>query len=867
MKRFPKILRVLLPLLLVLGVGFALINTFLVDFIVEALWYDSLGYLQFMLLKLGYKYIVLFGVTLVFFLMLFLNFWIASRYLGVTKFHKETKIKKIIQGFRSGSMKVYTPQALILAIPLALPIFREWESFLLLFRAPMVEHSDALFRLNVSFYLFYLPILKLLYGRILLTMILLLISLVVLYAAELKVLSKEGQTLYRGAKFHLSIVVFSIFLVLACGYGIQALMLQYSERNIDKFYGPGFTEFYVILPMLGLAAFMLLPLAFSVICLIYRGKEIKTTVLFLILALAAGFMCKLEFIPNSVKVWMEGSRLAKQGPFIQQSIDATLEAYNLQNVEKRVFVQAAEDAPLNEVYESSELENIPLWDNELLESVFQELQGLRTYYEFTGVDAARYMINGELHQVYLAAREINTDRLTADAKDWVNTRLKYTHGYGLVMTPAAQSGEQQMSWYIKNIPPESKVGFDIREASIYYGLADLDYIIAPNKSGEFHYSGTEEEGLVNIDYKGTGGVSVGNFWKRSFFAYVFKDRNLLFTTETLPESRIHFRRNIMERVKILTPFIEFDHNPYLVVTEDRLYWMIDAYTRSKWYPNAQTYMDDYNYIRNSIKVVVDAYDGSVSYYLADATDPIARAYQRMYPGLIKNLDEMPEDLRSQIRYPKDLFDFQMRVYARYHQENPETFYQSEDLLELAKFTHQDSLIEMKPYYLTLDMVEPGRREFLLLTPLLPYEKPNLRALAVVRSDGDAYGKMVFYTFPKGEQIFGPPLINAYIDQDSVIAQSMTLWNQQGSEVKRGKMIILPLKGQIIYIQPLYMEATGATSIPQLKRIIVSTGEKVAMDVSVEKAMRKLQKEMGEEQVVKDADSSELPADQVVDPIE
>jgi uncharacterized membrane protein (UPF0182 family) len=475
----------------------------------------------------------------------------------------------------------------------------------------------------------------------------------------------------------------------------------------------------------------------------------------------------------------------------------------------------------------------------LLEDVFQQLQAIRPYYEFSGVDAARYMVDNELHQVYIAGREITTERLPEGAKSWVNLRLKYTHGYGLVMTPAAQKAESSMVWYIHNMPPESDVGFQVNNPSIYYGLGDQEYVIAPNKSKEFHYPGLSDGISVETSYTGDGGVKIGTFLRRSLFALFFKDRNLFFTGQTLPESRIHFRRNIIDRIERLTPFFQLDENPYLVVTPDRLYWIVDAYTTSRWYPNSQAYEGELNYIRNSIKITVDAYNGAVKYYLADPTDPIALGYREMYPGLIHDLDDMPEGVKSQIRYPRDLFEIQMRIFAKYHQTDPSTFYKDEDLMEFAKISRQDSLIRMRPYYLTTDLIVDDKDEFLLLAPFLPVNLDNLRALAVVSSEPDTYGKMILFSFPKGSLVYGPPQINALIDQNTEIAQSLTLWNQQGSEVKRGKMIILPINGKVFYIQPLYMEATGQPRIPQLKRVIVSVDGRVVMDTSIEKALHRL----------------------------
>ena len=838
MKRSRKLIAGCLVSLLLLAVLAVIANFVFLDFVVDVLWYGSLGYLKLFFLKLGYKYFVLIGVTLFFFLLIFMNFWVASRYLGVTMWHKDAKVKSVIRGFRTGSLKIYTPLSLLLAIPLALPMYEEWENALLFFFAPATGVSDSLFHLDVSFYLFALPIIILLQGRLILTLTLLLVALAILYAVEMKVLSKERRPLYRGARLHLSLIIFLIFLVMCCGYGVEALMLQYTTANMPLFYGPGYAEIRWGLPILGLTAGLMFLAALSLMFVVMTRRGIKAFVVFGILALGAHFAKDWDKIPDSVNTYLvKPNELDKQKPYIDQTIQSTLTGYQLRNVERRPYRSLPVDAPMKALGESVELESIPLWDNELLGAVFQQLQAIRPYYQFSGVDAARYLVDDTLHQVYLAAREITVENLPDTAKTWVNKRMKYTHGYGLVMTPAAQSGEDVMKWYIKNMPPESDVGFTVKEPSIYYGMSEQSYVIAPNESEEFHYPGVQDEVLIN--YKGDGGVSIGTLWSKLLFSLYFKDRNLFFTNQTQPESRIHFRRNIQERIRILAPFLELDENPYLVVTPERLYWMQDAYTTSRWYPNSEPYHNQLNYIRNSVKIVVDAYTGKVDFYLQEENDPIARAYQGMYPGLIREYDEMPEALRKQTRYPKDLFEIQMRMYATYHQTDPETYYKGEDRMEFAEIMHQKSLIRMKPYYMTLDLIDPGRREFLLLTPLLPMNRDNLRALAVAGSDGDNYGRVILYTFPKGSQVFGPPQINALIDQHTEIAQNITLWNQEGSEVKRGKMIVLPVDGRILYIQPLYMEATGRLQIPQLKRVIVCASEKVVMDVSIEKAVKKL----------------------------
>jgi hypothetical protein len=330
------------------------------------------------------------------------------------------------------------------------------------------------------------------------------------------------------------------------------------------------------------------------------------------------------------------------------------------------------------------------------------------------------------------------------------------------------------------------------------------------------------------------------------FSVYFKDRNLFFTAKVNEKSRIQFRRNIIERIKTITPFFRLDKHPYVVITDQGTFWIQDAYTIADRYPAAAPYKNEFNYIRNSVKIVVDAYHGAVSYYVADASDPIVRAYSRMYPGLFKDLKEMNGELKSHLRYPRDLFEVQMAVYAKYHQTDPEVFYRDEDLWEFAEIYRKEDTVSMKPYYVTLDLIEQGRQEFLLLCPMSPRGRDNLRALCVVGCDQEHYGDITIYSFPKGRQVYGPSQINALIDQDTKIAELFTLWNQVGSEVMRGKMIIMPIGKVVFYIQPVYLRAAARLKIPELKRLIVSQGDTVVIDTSLEKAFARLEREIKEQ---------------------
>jgi hypothetical protein len=424
----------------------------------------------------------------------------------------------------------------------------------------------------------------------------------------------------------------------------------------------------------------------------------------------------------------------------------------------------------------------------------------------------------------------------------VNDHLVYTHGYGAVMTPAGQGGDEPMTWFLKGIPLESEFGFKVAQPAVYFGmLENYPYVIVPNDSGEFGYP--KGDSNVTENYDGSEGVFINSAFRKLMFAYFMKDSDILFTTKTNKKSRILFRRNIQERIRSLTPYITLDRDPYAVVTGSNLYWIQDAYTTSQYYPNAASCGSGagrFNYIRNSVKIVVNAYNGKVDYYIFDTKDPIINAYRRMYPGFFKDESQMPSDVRSQVRYPQDLFDIQMFIYAKYHQTDPEVFYQQEDIWDVGV----PGLISEKQrstlsYYLTLDMIEPNRFDFVLVSPVMPKGRANLRAMALAGSDRLSYGKLIVYSFPKGDLVYGPEQINSIINQDPTVSQQLTLWDQVGSQVARGNIIIFPIGKMMIYIQPVYLKSSTTLKIPELKRLIMTQGQVVVMEKSLEEAFAKM----------------------------
>ena len=842
-----------LGLIFIISLGYVSFYFFYLNSMVDYWWFDSLGYKNFFLLRLSYRYLILAGVTVFMFCLFFFNFWIASRYLGMkapegVKTNKSKRLAnlKVLEMFRSGSMAIYGPLSFILAIFIATPLFKKWERFLFYIFSPNAGIIDPVYGNDISFYLFSYPIYLLLHDRLLIVFLILITASAVLYFIEHQVLYHWDLELPRGAKIHLNFLAVVLIFLFAWGYLLQRYGLLYDSQHMPLFFGPGYTQIKIQLPLIWANLVLWVIASLSILFFINFRKGRLPVLISTILFVSAMLLNQSAFLPDMVQKYLvTPNELTKEKPYIQSNITATLSAYQLTNVETRQFnvqqlpwTETAKDIELN-------IQNIPVWDRQLLDDVYDQRQGIRPYYNFTGVDVDRYTVENKYQQVNLAARELDLKKLPEYARNWSNEHLQYTHGYGIVMTPAAQSGEKSMIWYNEGIKPRSQYGVKISKPGIYYGLGNYTYAIAPNEIGEIDYP--EQDSFATSNYEGSTGVPLTSQFRKLLFAVYFKDKNIFFTAKTVDNSKILFRQNFQDALAILTPFLTLDNDPYVVVTDKDLFWIQDAYTTSGWYPHSPDFTEGKNYIRNSVKIVINAYDGSIDFYISDPTDPIIQSYDRMYSGLLKPIESMPDELRKHIRYPKDIFKIQMEIYAKYHQLNPETFYQQEDIWEFARQPTSNENIEnsqpMDPYYLTLNLIEKNQQEFFMLAPMGPKNRPNLRALVIAGCDKEHYGKFYEYNFPKGEQVYGPDQISTLIDQDTTIAEQFTLWDQVGSEVKRGRMIILPIGNVVFYIQPVYLSSSNRLKIPQLQRLIVSQGDLVVMEDSLEKAFKKIEHEL------------------------
>ena len=825
----------LLAAYLIFGVVFT-------DFLVELWWHRSVGYEQFFWLRLGYRYLILTGFTLVFFFIFFLNFWIGSRYLGGTQPSGEdekgrSRYRLLMQQFRTGSLRVYGPFSLLLAVLVSWPLYQHWEETLLLVFGPAAGVADPYFGQDISFYFFALPILRLILREWFIAMVLLICGLALLYYLESRLLSKAEEQIPRGAKIHLVLLLVLLFCLCLWWVFLERYELVYAQERAPIFYGPGFVEMRVILPLLYGTILGILALTVSLLYYAATKRGVKILVgstLFLMAVLGLRYT---DYLPDLVQRYIvKPNEITREAPFIQKNIDATRQAYQVDKVEVREapITDGEADERVSKI--GASLRNIPVWDKDILIDVFAQLQQLRTYYEFTGVSVDRYLVGNQLQQVYLAARELNLEALPAGARNWINERLKYTHGFGIVMTPAAQGGDEPMHWFVRGIPPVAEYGIELGPQAIYYGRANLGPVISPNDVREMGYPVGDT--TTEYSYTGKGGVPISNIFRKLIFAIYFGEKDIFFTTKTNRDSRMLFRRNIIDAVKALTPFFILDRDPYLVTTAQGLYWIQDAYTISSRYPGSQPHPLGFNYIRNSVKIVIDAYNGSIDFYLYEPGDPIARALRRAYPGLLKDKEAMPAALQAHVRYPKDLFDIQIDIYRKYHQ-SVEEFYKQEDLWEFPIISRGARGGRLYPYYVTLNLIDPDKPEFLLLCPMTPKARDNLRALVVAGCDPPNYGKLIVYTFPKGSIFLGPAQVDAIIDQDTQVSAQFTLWNQVGSQVERGRMIVVPVTGSLVYIQPVYLKAAATLRIPQLKRLIIVKSDTVVMEPTLEEGFARL----------------------------
>lgn len=714
-----------------------------------------------------------------------------------------------------------------------------WFDYLLFSHPVHMAQADPLFGINLSFYMFRLPFVWFLYHYALAIIIACLLSASFLYFIEGGVwMTPRGISMARNARAHLMILGGLFFLALAyrCRLGMYDLL--YSQRGVV--YGAGYTDIHATLPVL----WLLLVLCVVTAAVFFGSARLGKIrpALFAIAGLVAVTIVGAAIYPALIQKYVvTPSELEREEPYIARAIALTRKAYALDRFDERNFPNLT-DLTLDTIRDNDPtIRNIRLWDHQPLLNTFAQLQEIRTYYDFVHVYNDRYRINGDYRQVSLSARELASDSLPDP--NWVNQHLIYTHGEGLCMGPVNESTPDGLPvLFIENIPPTSTIPLKITQPAIYYGELSNNYCIVKSSAKEFDYPSGEQN--VYATYTGSGGVRVGGLWRRLLFALRFREINILLSGYIQPQSRIMIYRRALDRVGKLTSFLSYDSRPYLVISDSgHLYWMLDGYTTSSQYPYSdptQTESGSLNYIRNAVKATVDAYNGTVRFYVADPTDPLIQSYSRMFPGVFHPLSEMPADLRAHIRYPEDFFAIQAEKYAVFHMTDPRVFYSKEDLWRVASRNSGGEVTPMVPYYTIMKLPEVGStEEFVLMVPFTPARKNNMIAWMAARCDGADYGKVLVFAFPKDKLAYGPQQIESRIDQNPAISQQLTLWNQGGSTVIRGTLLVIPVGNSVLYVEPLYLAAKTGAEIPELKRVIVAYADQVVMEPSLGEALSQI----------------------------
>ena len=762
--------------------------------------------------------------------------------------------------------------AVLISLVFGLIAAGNWSIILRFFNPSDFDLIDPQFNKNVGFYIFRFPLWHLLESWLLGLCCCALLSCTLFYLLSGKSLSEGRFPGFSKIQLrHLSFLGAAVMVALACQHWLNRFDLLYSSRGVV--YGAGYTNIKVQLP---LEVCLTIVSIISALWLLYKGfkgyqnlqiqrRRIKRIILLIFpFAVYLAVVLLSDIASATVQsLIVQPNELAAESPYIKRSIKMTRRAFNLDNIEVQTFNPQGELSASDIGNNDSTIENIRLWDTRPILQTNRQLQQIRPYYQFHDADIDRYRLseddnlaNADKQQVIIAARELDYAQVQDIAKTWVNEHLIYTHGYGFTLSPVNRVAEGGLPYYyIKDIgtgDQESgsltisdeviRNSIPIGKPRIYFGELTNPYIMTSTRVRELDFPSGEEN--VYTVYDGTGGIKIGNYFRRMLFAEYLKDWQMLFAQNFTTDTKLLFRRNIKQRVKAIAPFLNYDRDPYLIAAKtsnqsenpNSLYWIIDAYTTSDRYPYSDPGKNTFNYLRNSVKVVVDAYNGKVNFYIADKSDPIIRTWDKIFPQLFKPLTAMPLQLRRHIRYPEDLFSTQSERLLTYHMTDPQVFYNREDQWQIPKEIYGNESQAVEPYYLIMKLPTAREEEFILLHPYTPTSRPNLIAWLAARSDGAEYGRLLLYKFPKQKLIFGPNQIEALINQDPVISQQISLWNREGSRAIQGNLLIIPIEQSLLYVEPLYIEAEE-NSLPALARVIVIYENQIVMAETLDEGIQ------------------------------
>lgn len=824
----------------------------IVSIYISALWFGSLGYSSVYWYVFKAKLALFLGSAILTALLLSATFLLFQRLFGAYAFEQRTIVLNN-QPFQFSPAKFIRPLGWVIAVLVglvyALNLKEHWRQFALFWNQPSTNVYDPIFGKSLGFYLFSLPLYDLLSSWLLgVTFIILLAAVAYSLLGLPQTVLKPSVRWSSGAAFRGVCCALALFL-LVVSWRTYLSRFPFLWEDHAIFSGVTYTDAHYTLPAM---LFVCVALIIAAIVLIVNAFAVRRFSLLLIaIALpVAVYIVGVVMVPSYIQSFIvKPNELDRESPYIGYNIEWTRRGFGLEQIELRDFEAENSTAALDLPNNRESLENIRLWDWRALQDTLRQIQAIRTYYDFPDVDVDRYVTGGQTRQMMIAPREINDSKLPSQSRNWINERLIYTHGYGVTMNSAnGFTPEGLPQFMLSNMPVESTAPeIKVTRPEIYYGELTDRYVYVKTKQNEFDYP----QGDTNTytTYQGTGGIRIGNRFRRMLLSWAIGDVSKLpFSNDVTSDSHVLINRNIRDIVNGVAPFLTYDKDAYIVVSsEGRLFWMLDAFTESDYFPYS-THHDvagnSLNYIRNSVKVVIDAYNGTANFYVFDNQDPIINAYRRVFPNLFKDASEMPSDLRAHVRYPETLVRAQGEIYSLYHTQNPKVFFQREDVWSFAQQITVTSEgkkenVPIDPYYVMMQLPgEQKKNEFVLILPFTPANRNNMIGWMAGRSDGENYGKLVVYNFPKSRLIDGPVQIEARIDQNAQLSAQFSLWNQLGSRVIRGHLLVIPLGRSLMFVEPVYLQAERSP-MPELRLVVLATQEKLGYGQTFTEAMNSL----------------------------
>lgn len=836
-------MRRIISLAVIVIVTLILVSVFTSTMITDWFWFKELGFQSVFMTSLLSSLGLRVATGLFFFLVIWANLRFTKRFLKSEPepevFEGENVVpirKYVVERFFDHKKinLIFLVASIFLALLLSSAASGNWLMVQKFLHQASFGIKEPIFKLDASFYIFTLPFLRMLYSFLFSAiMISLLASGAAYFIFGPKRFFDFKDNQINQPKLHLSILLAFLFVLKGGDYLLDGYSLLNKSGGVV--YGPGYTDVHVMLLAYKILAGVSVAAAAAILIYVFLSK-------FRFVVITVGSMVVVSLLLGSMvpyviqKVRVEPNELAMEETYIKNNIDLTRQAFGLDKMKMESF----EAIPLDwEDIKSNQgtVRNIRLWDTKPLQNANTQLQEIRPYYAFPDVDVDRYPIKGSLRQVMVSARELQKDQLSEDAQTWVNKKLRYTHGYGATMNyVASATKEGHPSYIIKDIPPVSE-DIKIKTPQIYFGQAADDYVIVKTKSEEFDYSSTS--GNISTSYSGSGGISISNLFKRTLFAIRFGDYRMLISNALTKDSRIIFHTNIGQRVEKIAPFLVYDKDPYLVVVDGRLFWIQDAYTTSNKFPYSTPVPGVGNYIRNSVKIVIDAYNGNVDFYADIENDPVVKSLAGTFPKLFKPWKDIPKGIREHLRYPEDMFLIQSEVLTTYHMQDARDFYNKEDVWTIPQEQLSGETVPMDPYYTIMTLPgESENPEFVLMLPFSPAKKNNMSAWLAVRCDPENYGEAILFQFSKQELVYGPSQVESEIQADSEISQALSLWSQRGSEVIRGNLLVIPINDGILFVEPLFLQSQQ-NKLPSLKRVIVFHDGDLAWGETLDQALAKL----------------------------